>query len=56
MTALKLWQEYPARVIRSYQGAEVRVEASPELIGVGYISAPHRRPICLLALSSPTSG
>src|SRR5213079_1968204 len=37
MTALKLWQEYPGRVIRSYQSAEVRVEASPELIGVGYI-------------------
>src|SRR6266496_1483646 len=40
MTALKLWQEYPGRVIRSYQGAEVRVEASPELIGVGYIIGP----------------
>jgi len=30
-------------VIRSYQGAEVRVEASPELIGVGTSSAAHRR-------------
>src|SRR5467141_3437046 len=40
MTALKLWQEYPGKVIRSYQGAEVRVEASPELIGVGYIIGP----------------
>src|SRR2546429_2883145 len=37
MTALKLWQEYPGKVIRSYQGAEGRGEASPELIGVGYI-------------------
>src|SRR3989442_3239608 len=40
MTALKMWQEYPGKVIRSYQGAEVRVEASPELIGVGYIIGP----------------
>src|SRR3989454_8388263 len=40
MTAMKLWQEYPGRVIRSFQGAEVRVEASPELIGVGYIIGP----------------
>jgi uncharacterized oligopeptide transporter (OPT) family protein len=40
MSALKTWQEYPGRVFRSYQGAEVRVEASPELIGVGYIIGP----------------
>jgi putative OPT family oligopeptide transporter len=40
MTALKTWQEYPGRVFRSYQGAELRVEASPELIGVGYIIGP----------------
>ena len=40
MTALKTWQEYPGRIFRSYQGAEVRVEASPELIGVGYIIGP----------------
>src|SRR5437899_7038030 len=40
MTALKVWQEYPGKVIRSFQGAEVRVEASPELIGVGYIIGP----------------
>src|SRR5438874_10678792 len=40
MTALKLWQEYPGKVLRSYQGAEVRVEVSPELIGVGYIIGP----------------
>src|SRR5213593_2605681 len=39
MTALKVWQEYPGRVLRSFQGADVRVEASPELIGVGYIFA-----------------
>src|SRR5947208_5641466 len=40
MTALKVWQEYPGKVLRSYQGAEVRVEVSPELIGVGYIIGP----------------
>src|SRR5205809_986909 len=40
MTALKLWREYPSTVIRSYQSAEVKVEASPELIGVGYIIGP----------------
>ena len=40
MTALKLWNEYPGRLIKSYQSAEVRVEASPELLGVGYIIGP----------------
>src|SRR6266508_687130 len=40
MTALKLWQEYPGKVLRSYQSAEVRLEASPELLGVGYIIGP----------------
>src|SRR5437899_971658 len=40
MTALKLWQEYPGRALRWFQGAEVRVEAAPELMGVGYIIGP----------------
>ena len=40
MSALKLWQEYPGRVISGYQNAEVRVEVSPELLGVGYIIGP----------------
>jgi len=40
MVALKLWQEYPGRVFRSYQSAEMRVEVSPELMGVGYIIGP----------------
>ena len=40
MTALKLWQEYPGRVLRWFQGAEVRVEVAPELMGVGYIIGP----------------
>src|SRR5437764_10568715 len=40
MTALHAWQEYPGKVLRSYQNAEVRVEASRELMGVGYIIGP----------------
>ena len=40
MTALKLWQEYPGKVLRWFQGAEVRVEVAPELMGVGYIIGP----------------
>src|SRR5881296_1395634 len=40
MSALKLWQEYPGRVLHWFQGAEVRVEAAPELMGVGYIIGP----------------
>ncbi|HXM37107.1 MAG TPA: oligopeptide transporter, OPT family [Gemmatimonadales bacterium] len=40
MTALQVWQEYPGKLIRSYQSAEVRVEVSPELMGVGYIIGP----------------
>ncbi len=40
MTALRLWNETPGRVFRNYQNAEVRVEVSPELMGVGYIIGP----------------
>jgi putative OPT family oligopeptide transporter len=40
MTALRVWQETPGKVIRGYQSAEVRVEVSPELLGVGYIIGP----------------
>src|ERR1043166_2302044 len=40
MSALKIWQEYPGSVLRSYQNAEVRVDVSPELLGVGYIIGP----------------
>src|SRR5256714_9441942 len=40
MTALKVWQELPGKVLRGYQSAEVRVEVSPELLGVGYIIGP----------------
>src|SRR5256884_4256645 len=37
MTAMRLWQGLPGKVVRSYQSAEVRGEGSPELPGVGYI-------------------
>jgi uncharacterized oligopeptide transporter (OPT) family protein len=40
MTALKVWNETPGRVLRGYQNAEVRVEVSPELLGVGFIIGP----------------
>jgi putative OPT family oligopeptide transporter len=40
MTALRVWNETPGRVLRGYQNAEVRVEVSPELLGVGYIIGP----------------
>jgi putative OPT family oligopeptide transporter len=40
MTALKLWPEYPAKVLRWFKGAEVRMEVGPELMGVGYIIGP----------------
>jgi len=37
MQGLKLWQEYPERAIRGFAGAVVACEASPVLLGVGYI-------------------
>ena len=40
MTAMKLWLETPGKVLRGYQNAEVKVEVSPELLGVGYIIGP----------------
>jgi putative OPT family oligopeptide transporter len=40
MTGLRVWQELPGKVLRGYQNAEVRVEVSPELMGVGYIIGP----------------
>src|SRR5437016_8346421 len=40
MTALKLWQDLPGKLLRGHQNAEVRVEVSPELLGVGYIIGP----------------
>ena len=40
MSGVKAWQEYPGKVLSWFQGAEVRVEAAPELMGVGYIIGP----------------
>jgi putative OPT family oligopeptide transporter len=40
MTALRTWRENPGAVLRGYQNAEVRMEVSPELLGVGYIIGP----------------
>src|SRR5207249_4441823 len=40
MSALQTWQEYPGKVFRWFQGAELRAEVSPELMGVGYIIGP----------------
>ena len=40
MSALQTWQEYPGKVFRWFQGAELRAEVSPELLGVGYIIGP----------------
>jgi len=40
MAGLKAWKEYPAYVSRSYQGASISAEVSPELLGVGYIIGP----------------
>ncbi len=37
MQALKLWQEYPKKAIDGFKGAVVSLEASPVLMGVGYI-------------------
>lgn len=37
MEALKAWQQYPARAIQGIKGAVVALEASPLLMGVGYI-------------------
>jgi len=40
MSGVKAWQEYPGKVLTWFQGAEIRVEAAPELMGVGYIIGP----------------
>jgi putative OPT family oligopeptide transporter len=40
MVALKVWNEYPGKILRFFQGAEVRMEVAPELMGVGYIIGP----------------
>lgn len=40
MEGLRLWNEYPGAILRFFERAEVRLEASPELMGVGYIVGP----------------
>ena len=40
MTAVRMWRDNPGGVMRGYQNAEMRVEVSPELLGVGYIIGP----------------
>ena len=40
MAGLKAWKEYPGWVSRSYNGASISAEISPELLGVGYIIGP----------------
>lgn len=37
MQGMKLWQEIPARAIHGFRGAFVAGEASPTLLGVGYL-------------------
>jgi len=37
MQGFRLWKEYPARALGWLKGAEVSLEASPVLMGVGYI-------------------
>lgn len=40
MAGLKAWREYPTWTSRTYQGASISAEVSPELLGVGYIIGP----------------
>ncbi|HZS43466.1 MAG TPA: oligopeptide transporter, OPT family [Blastocatellia bacterium] len=40
MTGLKMWKEIPNKILTVYQGAEIKTEISPELLGVGYIIGP----------------
>jgi putative OPT family oligopeptide transporter len=40
MAGLHGWKEYPGWTSRSYQGASISAEVSPELMGVGYIIGP----------------
>jgi putative OPT family oligopeptide transporter len=40
MVGLKLWNDYPTKVLGFFQRAEVSMEVSPELMGVGYIIGP----------------
>ena len=39
-TALKLWVDVPRQVLGWFKNSEIQIEASPELMGVGYIIGP----------------
>lgn len=43
---LKLWKDTPGLVLKFYQGAVIDAEASPALLGVGYIIGP--RTSCIM--------
>jgi putative OPT family oligopeptide transporter len=40
MAGVRGWKEYPGWISRTYQGASISAEVSPELMGVGYIIGP----------------
>jgi putative OPT family oligopeptide transporter len=40
MAGFRGWKEYPGWTSRTYQGASISAEVSPELMGVGYIIGP----------------
>ena len=40
MAGLRLWKEIPNKVLGFFKSAEVQMEVSPELMGVGYIIGP----------------
>lgn len=40
MAGVKAWKEYPGWVSKFYKGGSISAEASPELIGVGFIIGP----------------
>ena len=40
MVGLRGWKEYPSWTSKTYQGASISAEISPELMGVGYIIGP----------------
>ncbi|MHC5537212.1 OPT family oligopeptide transporter [Singulisphaera rosea] len=37
MEAMKLWQQYPTKALHGFKGAFLSLDASPALLGVGYI-------------------
>lgn len=39
-TGMKLWLDVPERLLKFFKGASISMEATPELLGVGYIIGP----------------